>query len=115
MKQHYFYHLLLFFFAFFGSQAQNNAINLAPNSIFTISGLNGYPSFPLNITTFTFEYDFYLNAASNGNARFLCAPGISTVAKPIEFYVDASGVSVLNLGNGTTFETIGGTPSFAVG
>ncbi|RXR20998.1 T9SS type A sorting domain-containing protein [Flavobacterium amnicola] len=116
MKQHYFYSLFfIFFFTVFGSQAQNNAINLSTSSIFTISGLNGYPPFPLNITTFTFEYDFYLNAASNGNARFLCAPGVTTVAKPIEFYVDASGVSVLKLGDGTTFETIGGTPSFTVG
>ncbi|MFC7774905.1 LamG-like jellyroll fold domain-containing protein [Flavobacterium sp. GCM10027622] len=115
MKQHYFFSLILFFFTFLGSNAQNNAINLATNSAFTISGCNGCPQFPLNITSFTFEYDFYLNSASDGNGRFLCAPGISSVAKPIEFYVDASGVSVLKLGNGTTFETIAGTPSFAVG
>jgi hypothetical protein len=114
MKQHYFYSLILFFFTFFGSQAQNNAINLTGGSFFAVTGVNGFPTFPLNISTFTIEYDFYLNEASYENGKLQCYY-VNNIPRPIEFSINPSGISSLKLGNGITSETISGTPFFNTG
>ncbi|MVO10053.1 T9SS type A sorting domain-containing protein [Flavobacterium sp. TP390] len=115
MKQKYFLTFLVSF-GFILTFGQNNAINLTGNNGFSFSGPNGTTNYALNATNFTVEYDFYLNAPAYQNARFSSvAAGNSFVPKPIEFYIDGTGNSILTLGDGTNTETIPGTPSFSVG
>ena len=115
MKQKYFV-TFLFSFGFILTFGQNNAISITGNNGFYFSGPNGTSDYHLNLSNFTVEYDFYLNAPSNENARFSAvAPGFSFVPKPIDFYINGTGNSILTLGDGTNTETIPGTPSFLVG
>ncbi|MBF03489.1 MAG: hypothetical protein CMP76_09355 [Flavobacterium sp.] len=113
MKQKYFV-TFLFSFGFILTFGQNNAINLTGNNGFYFSGPNGTSDYHLNLSNFTVEYDFYLNSVTNTNARFT-SNGYQSIIRPIEFYIDGIGNSVLRLGDGTNTETIPGTPSFSVG
>ena len=69
MKQKYFLTFLVSF-GFILTFGQNNAINLTGSNGFYFSGPNGTTNYELNATNFTVEYDFYLNAPANQNARF---------------------------------------------
>lgn|GEM_PF-3793260 len=108
MRQNYFY-TVFFLCCFLPTFAQNNSIHL--------NGFN-YISIPFHSWTsnssFTFEYDFYINSQQDYNARVSCTNSSQTAA-PIDFYVTSSGASVLKLGDGTASETIPGTPSFNAG
>ncbi|CAD0004390.1 LamG-like jellyroll fold domain-containing protein [Flavobacterium salmonis] len=113
MKQKYFITVLLSLL--FGiTNAQNNALQMSNDSYFSSYNRNSsfYSDYYLNSTSFTIEYDFYLNASNNYNAQFSSFASNGVVAKPIHFYVNNTGASALLLGNGTTEEAVPGMPTF---
>lgn len=117
MKYKYFITFLVSFY-FSILLGQNNAINLVGNNnSFYFSGPDGTTyNYSLNLANFTIEYDFYLNNLGSENARFISGlPYNNTFARPIDFYINSSGNSILRLGNGTNIETIPNTPSFTTG
>ena len=80
MKQKYFLTFLVSF-GFILTFGQNNAINLTGSNGFYFSGPNGTTNYELNATNFTVEYDFYLNAPANQNARFSSAKSANFIKK----------------------------------
>lgn len=115
MKQKYFSTLLLSLL--FGiTNAQNNALQMSNDSYFSCYNVNNinYSDYYLNESSFTIEYDFYLNALTNFNARISSLADSGLYAKPIHFYVNDTGASILSLGNGYSEEVIPGMPTFNV-
>lgn len=113
MKQKYFLTFLLsFYFAIVNGQ--NNALQISNNTYFGCNQSASGILYNLDSNNFTIEYDFYLNSLTTYNARFTAFQNgnLSTIAKPIHFYVDNLGVSNLLLGNGTTEELVPGMPTF---
>lgn len=114
MKQKYFFLLLIFNYLI--SFGQNNALEISSGSRFNINHA-GVGHFDLNVNSFTIEYDFYLNELTASNARLSSLDYFSNslVAKPISFFINNSGASILTLGDGVSEETIPNTPSFNAG
>ena len=112
MKQKYLF--TLFLSLLFGiTNAQNNALQISNDSYFGSYDRSWlFNDYYLNSNSFTIEYDFYLNALTNYNARFSSFANNGVVAKPIHFYVTNTGTSILLLGNGTTEEAVPGMPTF---
>ncbi len=111
MKKSYIY-LLVFISSFFSTFGQNNALQISNNSYFSCNFRSSQYSYYLDNSTFTIEYDFYLNSLTDFNGRFSSSDINNVIAKPIHFYVNNSGASSLILGNGITEESIPAMPSF---
>ena len=114
MKQKYLSLLLIFnCIVFFG---QNKSLEISGSNYFNINHA-GVGHFDLNDNSFTIEYDFYLNELTAYNARLNSFDHFSNslVAKPISFFINNSGASILKLGNGVSEETIPNTPLFNAG
>jgi len=114
MKQKYL-SLLLFFYCIV-SFGQNKSLEISGGNYFNINHA-GVGHFDLNVNSFTIEYDFYLNELTAYNARLNSFNYFSNslVAKPISFYINNSGASILALGNGVSEEIVPSTPSFNAG
>jgi hypothetical protein len=104
--------IFVFLCSFFVSNSQNNALQLNNSNYITLASVVNNSIYYLNSSTFTIEYDFYLNSLSDFNESLISFDQNDVVAKLFHFYVNNSGVSNLKLGNGLIEETVPDMPTF---